>query len=121
MPWSPMVPETMTASPGRALPPQMSTPAGTTPMPAVLMNSRRRAPLDHLGVAGDDRHARLARPPRAIEATIRSRSATGSPSSRMKPADRYSGAAPTHGQVVDRAVDGQRADVAAGKKRGLTT
>ena len=52
-----------------------------------------------------------------MEATIRRRSATGKPSSRMNPADRYSGRAPDIGQVVDGAVDGQVADVAAGEEQ----
>ena len=57
-------------------------------------------------------HAGLARRLRAWTATTRRSSSSGSPSSRMKPALRYRGCA-RHGQVVHRAVDGERADVAA--------
>jgi hypothetical protein len=39
--------------------------------------------LDHLGVAGDDGHAGLARGA-AIDSTMRRRSASAKPSSRMK-------------------------------------
>ena len=37
MPWTPMLPLTMTTSPGRARSGRMSRPGGTLPIPAVLM------------------------------------------------------------------------------------
>ena len=37
MPWSPSVPDTRMASPGRQFAPLSATPAGTSPTPAVLM------------------------------------------------------------------------------------
>ena len=73
------------------------------------------AALDDLGVAGRD-CTPAARAAAAIERAMRSRSAVGKPSSRMKPAERASGVAPAIAEVVDRAVDGQLADVAAGEE-----
>ncbi len=76
------------------------------------------AALDHLGVAGDDRRRRRPWRPRAIEATIALRSASGNPSSMIIPTDEIQRPGAGHRHVVDGAVDRQRADVAAGEEQG---
>ena len=60
IPWSAMVPETSTTSPGSHVGRRRAfVPSGMTPTPAVVTNMPvGRAAPDHLGVAGDD----LARP-----------------------------------------------------------
>ncbi len=117
-PWSPIGPETSTASPGRtAAAPSCTGRVDHADAGGVDVAAVGLAALHHLGVAGDDLAPRPPRPPRPSRRRSRRRSATGKPSSRMKPADRYSGRAPRHGQVVDRAVDGEVADVAAGEEQ----
>ena len=70
-------------------------PAGTQPTPVVDDEQPvGLASLGDLGVAGDDLHAGLLAPRPCIDATTRSSVASGRPSSRMKPAVRYSGLAP---------------------------
>ena len=55
MPWSAMVPDTSTTSPGCTCSGPSVRPAGTTPTPAGRdVEAVGRAPADHLGVAGDD-------------------------------------------------------------------
>ena len=55
MPWSAMVPETSTTSPGCTCSGPSVRPAGITPTPAVVMYMPSAAPrFDDLGVAGDD-------------------------------------------------------------------
>jgi len=119
MPWRPMSPLSRTTSPAR-------TARGPTRQ-RVLDRSDARgftykpspfAALDDLGVAGDDLH------PGGpggfpIERTTRSSVPSGSPSSKMNPTLSQRGRAPAHGEVVDRAVDREAADVAAGKKERL--
>ena len=50
-------------------------------------------------------------------ATMRARSASGKPSSRMKPGGQIEGPGAGHGHIVDGAVDRQAADVAAGEEQ----
>ena len=79
MPWSPIVPETRiaVARPRAAIesdaPAGHDADAGGGDEDLVAL-----AAIDDLGVAGDQRHAGLVAGPR-IEATIRARSASGSP------------------------------------------
>ena len=118
MPCRPMSPDSRTTSPGRtldgAIDPRVldHADAGGVDEEAVAL-----AAVDHLGVAGDDR----ARPPRRaaarIDATTRQQrlhrqafleDEAGAQEQRPRAA---------HRQVVDRAVDRQRADVAAGEEQ----
>ena len=92
-------------------------PAGTQPMPAVLMKMPSPLPRSTTLVSPVTIRTPASRAASAIEATTRRSVSIGSPSSRMKPALRYSRLRPGHRQVVDRAVDGQLADVAAGEEQ----
>ncbi len=72
MPWSPIVPETTMRSPGRAARIESDRPSGTRPMPGGGDEDLvALAAVDDLGVAGDQRDARLVAG-RAHRATIRS-------------------------------------------------
>ena len=93
-PWSPSVPLTITTSPGLALVPQMSTPGGISPIPAVLMNSLSAAPWLTTLVSPVTTSTPASRAASAIDRTTVSNSDSGSPSSMMKPQLRYSGRAP---------------------------
>ncbi len=116
-PWSPIVPETRMRSPGRARSPEMCdarrhhADAGGGDEDAVAL-----ALLDHLGVAGDHRHAGLARGGghRLDDALqVGQREAFLEDEARrqvQRPCAR-------HGHVVDGAVHRQAADVAAGKEQ----
>ena len=81
----------------------------------------RLALLHHLGVAGDHLHAGRFRAAAFIEATIRVRSATGKPSSRMKPADRYSGVAPDTARSLTVPLTARSPMSPPGKNSGETT
>ena len=93
-PWSPSVPETRMASPGRARSPEMFTPAGTTPTPVVVMKTPSPLPCSTTFVSPVTMGTPASRAAWAIDSTMRFRSASGKPSSRMKLAERYSGFAP---------------------------
>jgi fused signal recognition particle receptor len=95
MPWSPSVPETSTTSPGRALAPPIWRPGGTTPTPVVLMKTPSPLPRSTTLVSPVTMGTPASRAAAAIESTMRLRSASGKPSSRMKLAARYSGVAPS--------------------------
>ena len=65
---------------------EIATPAGTTPIPAVLMNSLSARPaFHHFRVAGDDGHASLDRRPASCWPPTRRRISTSSPSSNHHP------------------------------------
>ena len=74
------------------------------------------AALHDLRVAGDDPHAGDVAAA-LIDAAIRCRSATGKPSSRIMPTRQVQRRRAGDRQVVDGAVDGQVADVAAGEEQ----
>ena len=118
-PWSPSTPLTSTASPGRARCAPSSSPARITPMPVVVRNSLSQAPRwHHLGVAGHDLHAGLAR-----RRGHRSRDAAQQVDRQAFLDDRGAGQIErdraADRQVVDRAAHGQLADVAAGKHQRI--
>jgi hypothetical protein len=88
MPWSPMLPERRMAWPGRARWAEISTPSGTTPIPVVVMKTPSPLPFSTTLVSPVTTGTPASRAAAAMEATMRSRSARGKPSSRMKPAVR---------------------------------
>ena len=94
MPWSPMVPETMMRSPGRARSPEICRPCATTPTPVVVMKTPSPLPASTTLVSPVTMGTPASRAASAIESTMRFRSASGKPSSRMKPAASQSGRAP---------------------------
>ena len=74
----------------------------------------RVPPLDHLGVAGDDLDAgRLGRSGNRLD--LGPQLIGGRPSSRISDEAERLRAGPGHGEVVDRPVDGELADRAAGE------
>jgi hypothetical protein len=83
-PWSPRQPLTRMRSPGRARSPEISIPSGTTPTPVVVMNTPSPLPRSTTLVSPVTIGTPAARAAAAIESTMRFRSASGRPSSRMK-------------------------------------
>ncbi len=73
---------------GRGLVAGNSTPAGTTPTPVVVMNTPSPLPFSTTFVSPVTTGTPASREARAMLATMRSRSARGKPSSRMKAAER---------------------------------
>ena len=78
-----------------------------------------RAAADHLGVAGDDRHAGGPRPRRPCRRRSPRSSAIGKPSSSTNAADSQRGLGALHREVVDGAVHGEVADGAAREAQRL--
>ena len=121
VPCSPIEPETRMRSPGRRRARRELRRAGRRrPMPGGAdVHAVGVAALDDLGVAGDDLDARR----RARRAAIASTSARSVVGGRGPPrgSARASAQRPRarHGEVVDRAVDGQLADRAAGEAHRL--
>ena len=116
-PWSPIGPDTRTASPGRTCAaPSVRRPfehadAGGGDVAAVGL-----AALDDLGVAGDDLHAGRPRPRRHRRddpPQVGDREALLEDEAGRQVQRPRAG----HRQVVDRAVDGEVADVAAGEEQ----
>ena len=93
-PWSPIVPLTRMRSPGRARSPEICTPSGTTPTPVVVMKTPSPLPFSTTLVSPVTMGTPASLDAAAIDSTMRFRSASAKPSSRMKPAARYSGTAP---------------------------
>ena len=90
------------------------------PMPGgVDVDAVALAALDDLRVAGRDDHARLPPRRRAIEAATRRSSATAKPSSTTNAGREHERPCAGDGEIVDRAVDGELADVAAGEEERL--
>ena len=75
-------------SPGRAFAPDTSIPCGTTPTPVVLMNTPSPLPCSTTLVSPVTTATPASRAAAAIDCTMRFRSASGKPSSRMKLADK---------------------------------
>ena len=73
-------------SPGRARSPEIRMPGGTTPTPVVVMNTPSPLPASTTLVSPVTTGTPASREAAAIESTMRFRSASGKPSSRMKPA-----------------------------------
>jgi hypothetical protein len=69
-------------------------PSGTTPTPVVVMNTPSPLPRSTTLVSPVTMGTPAARAAAAIESTMRFRSASGNPSSRMKPAESHNGRAP---------------------------
>ena len=91
------------------------------PTPAVVTKSAvGAAALDHLGVARRRRRRPAVRGgARPSRRAMRRRSATGKPSSITNPAESHSRLGAGDGEVVDRPVDGQLADVSAREEERL--
>ena len=117
MPWSPIVPLTSTASPGRALR-RADVHAGRDDADAgcVDVNPVAVAFLHHLGIAGGDLHAGFFAGLRhggddvaqCFHRQALFQDEAGREEQRLRPA---------HGQVIDRAIDGQFADIPAGEEQ----
>ncbi len=121
MPWSPIVPETTMRSPGRARSPEISSPAGTTPTPVVVMKTPSPFPASTTLVSPVTIGTPASRAARAIESTIRCRSASGKPSSRMNPAASHSGCAPDIATSLIVPCTDRQPMSPPGKKSGETT
>ncbi len=94
MPWSPIVPDTKIWSPGAAALIESERPRGTMPTPVVVMKTPSPLPRSTTFVSPATKATPASAQACRIESTMRVRSATGSPSSRMNAAVRYRGVAP---------------------------
>ena len=83
-PWSPMVPESSTTSPGRALRPEMWMPGATTPTQLVLMNTPSPLPRSTTLVSPVTTGTPASRAAAAMLSTTRCNCDSAKPSSRMK-------------------------------------
>lgn len=120
-PWSPSVPLTTSASPARMRCTPRSTPAGTAPMPAVVMKTPSPLPRSTTLVSPATTATPAARAAAAIEATSASSSARARPSSRMKPAVSHTGRAPRQARSLTVPWTASAPRSPPGKKRGATT
>ena len=93
-PWSPTEPDTITTSPGRARFADSVNPSGTTPIPAVEMNTPSALPRSTTFVSPATIGTPALRDASPMESAMRLRSASANPSSRMKLAVSFSGRAP---------------------------
>ena len=122
IPWSAMVPETRTTSPAcdpvgaEAAAGRDQPDAGGRDVEAV-----GGAPVDHLGVAGDDVRRRPPPAAAAMSATIARSSATAKPSSRTKAADSARGRAPITARSLTVPCTARWPIEPPGKRSGLTT
>ena len=108
-----MSPLSRILSPGAIRDGCTSMPSGTVPIPAVLMKMPSPLPRSTTFVSPVTMVTPTSAAACCIDSTICCTVSSGVPSSRMSPQLRYSGLGPRHGQIVDRAVDGQFADVTA--------
>ena len=120
VPWSPTRPESRIRSPGRSAGGREPRALVDQPEPGRAdVHAVGVAALDDLGVAGDDRARPPPRPARAIASTS-ARSVLGGQAlledQRQRQRER---ARAGHREVVDRAVDGELADRAAGEAQRL--
>ena len=119
-PWSPIVPLTRIASPGRARSPPMSTPSGTTPTPVVVMKTPSPLPCSTTLVSPVTIGTPASRDAAAIDSDdalqVRQRKSLLEHERRGE----IERARARHRDVVDRAVDGEAADVAARERTAAT-
>ena len=116
MPCTAMEPLRMILSPGRARLGSMFTPFGTTPMPDVLMKILSALPRSTTFVSPVTSVTPAASAASRIDCTTR-REIVHRQAFLEDEADReMQRARAAHGEIVDRAVDGQLADVAAREK-----
>ncbi len=87
-PWSPIVPESSTTSPGRAASLVSTTPGGVTPTPAVEMNTPSALPRSTTLVSPVMTGTFATRDAAPMLSAMRFKSASGKPSSMMKLAER---------------------------------
>ena len=120
-PWTPMSPLTITTSPGRARSGRMSTLAGTTPIPAVLMYTPSPWPDSTTLVSP----VTTCTPARAAASPSRWATAptfaTSVPSSRMKAAERNSAWAPLIARSLTVPLTARSPMLPPGKNSGRTT
>ena len=121
MPWSARVPETSTASPGRARLPEISQRCETMPMPAVLMNSRSALPCGTTLVSPVTTATPAASEQRPTEAITRSSSASGNPSSMIRARLKAIGRAPRMHRSLMVPCTARAPMSPPGKKSGSTT
>lgn len=118
MPWAPIGPDTSTRSPGRTRSAPSSARTDRSQPGGADIHAVGPAVLDHLGVAGHDRHARAARGGGQGFQLGAEHAGGQAGFENQRHGDRHRPGA-GHGQIVDRAVDGQFADRAAGKPQRL--
>ena len=118
MPWSPIGPLKITRSPGRAWLADKRTPSGTIPIPVVLMNRPSPFPFSTTFVSP----VTIATPAAAAACAMEAAMRCSLPSEALF--ENESGAEKqwpraAHRQIVHRAVNRQRPDIAAGKEQRL--
>ena len=121
IPWSPIDPDRITLSPGAMFAPEIFTPDGIFPIPAVLMYSLSTLPRLTTLVSPVTICTPASRAVSRIEDKMRLRSDIGNPSSMMNDSERYSGSAP---DIARSFVVPQTASLPMsppGKNMGLTT
>ena len=116
MPWSPMVPLKRILSPGRARSAEIRTELSTMPNPVVVMKILSPLPRFTTFVSPVTSSTPASFVAALIDLTTRYRSSVANPSSKNKCRGNVERLRSAHGQVVNRAVNGQIADIAAGKK-----
>src|SRR5579885_445869 len=116
-----MVPLSSTRSPGRAFEAEISTPSGTTPIPAVVTNIRSAEPLFTTLVSPVAMATPAAAAARAIDCVTRARSSSGKPSSRMNAAERQTGRAPLIARSFTVPFTASSPMSPPGKNSGVTT
>jgi hypothetical protein len=115
-PWSPSVPETRITSPGRARLAPEFTPSGSTPTPVVVMKTPSPLPRSTTLVSPVTTGTPASFAARAMDSTMREvgqrkaffEDEAGGKIQRLRA---------HHGDVVDRAMHRQAADVAAGEEQ----
>ena len=119
MPWSPIVPESSTRSPGRTG--ANSRPRGMTPTPAVVMNRPSAAPRGTTLVSPVTTCTPAAAAASAMSATISRSSAIGKPSSSTNAAESQRGTAPAIARSLTVPCTARWPIEPPGKRSGCTT
>ena len=120
-PWSPIGPETITLSPGRALATDKRARGCTSPMPLVLMKHPSALPRCTTLVSPVTIWVPAAPAAPAMAATMRRSSANEKPSSMMKPAERAKGSAAQAARSLTVPFTARSPIHPPGKKSGETT
>ena len=121
MPWSPSVPDSTTASPGRADEIESLRPAGIRPIPVVVMNTWSPLPRSTTFVSPATRLTPASSHASRMDSTTRLRSSIARPSSRMNAAERKRGSAPPTARSLTVPQTARRPMSPPGKKMGRTT
>src|SRR6185437_12149077 len=111
----------MMRSPGRAEAIESARPSGTTPTPVVVMKMRSPLPRSTTLVSPVTSFTPASSHARRIDATMRWRSVSARPSSRMNAAERKSGVAPPTARSLTVPLTARLPMSPPGKKMGRTT